>query len=162
VPDVTGPTFPPQVIGAWLQQNLATTAANVNLFTQVTVGPDDVVGYTFNDAQGQTCVGFAQTTAITSTVWNADYRCNLPGTPVIVGPALFALTNGEFYVVIYGYIDAQLGANAFAVEFPSGNSANGLLTRNGFIALQQGLEMPLRLIVIDQGGNQVVSPIPIQ
>jgi hypothetical protein len=162
VPDATGPTFPPQVIAAWLQQNLATTASNMNLFTQVTVGPDDVVGYTFNDPQGQTCVGFAQTTAATSTVWNADYRCNLPGTPVIAGPALFALTNGEFYVVIYGYIDAQLGASAFAVEFPSGKSANGLLVQNGLLALQQGLEMPLRLIIIDQGGNQVVPPIPIQ
>ena len=163
VAPVQGPTFPPDVIAQWLLANLGVTANGLTPFTQLQVGPDDIVGYTFQDSAGNSCVGFAQTTASTLQVWNGDYRCFAPGTPAIAAPLLFALTNNEFYVASYGYVDPALAptANAVAVQFPDGSSVNANLSNGGFVVLRQGLDFPTQAIAIEPTGNTVTT-IPVQ
>lgn len=161
---VTGATFPPELISNWLLQNFGLAATNLNLFTQLQVGPDNVVGYTFLDATGQTCAGFVLVTPAPPTIWNGDLRCVPVGNPVIVAPLLFALTNNEIYVAVYGYIDPAVAPNAggVAATFPDGGSITQLLTESGFVMLRQGLQFPNLLYVIDTSGNSLLDPIPIQ
>jgi hypothetical protein len=151
------------VIAQWLAANLRVVASNMVLFTQLQAGPNDIVGYTFQDAAGTPCVGFAQTTAVTLQVWNADYRCYPAGTQAIAAPLLFALTNNEFYVASYGYVDTSLlpTANAVAVQFPDSSTQNSFLNNGGFVVLRQGLDLPVQAFIIDANGNSVVT-IPVQ
>src|SRR5690606_2670438 len=107
------------------QQNLGVGMNGVSVYTQFQVGPDQVVGFSFQDLSAQTCAGFVLTTPATSTIWNGDYRCAAPGTQVIVGTLLFALTNNEFYVATFGTIDPNTLPNAggVAVDYPDGGNS---------------------------------------
>ena len=158
-----GVIFPPDVVVTWFQQNLGVAVTGLNLFTGFEVGPDYVIGFAFQDATAQNCTGFALTTLATASIWNGDYRCAAPGTQVIVGTLLFALTNNEFYVATYGTVDpgTMPGAGGVAITYPDGSSSNQFLSSNGFVMLRQGLELPVRLLVI--GTNEAtLADIPLQ
>ncbi|MFP4320958.1 MAG: hypothetical protein ACLFTK_00745 [Anaerolineales bacterium] len=162
-PPPTGPTFPPDTVGTFLAVNYGASPSDLTLFTQFSVGPDEIMGYRYTDATGQTCAGFAQAAANPPTVWNADFRCSPPGTQLTAGSTLFALTNGEFYVVAFGYVDPNTApnANAYAVTFPNGDALTNLLTNNGFVALRPGLDLPTQVNIITPEGNTVLTA-PLQ
>lgn len=159
----TAPTFPPQAISLWIQTNLGDTVNNIDLFTEFQAGPDHIIGFTYQNAADDTCAGFVLTTLATSTIWNGDRRCAPRGTAVIVAPLVFALTNNEFYVATYGWINPDVVANAggVAIQFPDGSSVNQLLISNGFVILRQGLDFPTQLVVADTNGN-LLTTVPIQ
>jgi hypothetical protein len=159
-PPPQGPNFPPDVISQWIGANLGTTASGLTLFYQVPVGPNDLVGYTFQDASGLTCVGFAQTTAATFQVWNADYRCYTTETQAIAAPLLFALTNNEFYAAGFGYVNTTLvsGASGVTMIFPDGNNVTTPIFGNGgFVMLRPGLELPTQAVVVDGSGTPLIT-----
>lgn len=158
-PPTVEPVLPTNNISAWIQQNFGVGVQTLQLFTQFEVGPDTMVGYTFLNPGGQTCVGWALTTLDGSTVWNADFRCAQASTTV-VGSSVLALTNNEFYVAVFGYVDPATipNANAMAAVFPNGESVNTFLTQNSFVQLRQGLDFPTRVVIIDAGGNNLAEP----
>jgi hypothetical protein len=120
------------------------------------------VGYTFQDASGLTCVGFAQTTASTLQVWNADFRCYTAETQAIAAPLLFALTNNEFYAAGFGYVNTALlpGASGVTMIFPDGNNVTTPIFGNGgFVMLRPGLELPTQAVVVDGSGNPITTVI---
>jgi hypothetical protein len=163
-------TFPPDIIAAWLQVDSNVSAVNnMRIFTQYKIGAnglfDDIIGFLFQDNGGQTCAGFAQTTAATATVWNATFSCVPPGIPLIVGsPSPFQLiSNGEFYTALYGYVDPSLNPSAggVAFEFTNRPGVGQNLINGGFVYLHPGIEFPYRLSVVDTGGNLLLQ-VPIQ
>ena len=159
-PPPSGPSFPPQAITDWLAANLAVVAVNLTPFIQLPVGPDDIVGYNFQDAAGNSCVGFAQTTASTTQVWNADYRCYGADTQALAAPLLFALTNNEFYAAGFGYVNITLLPTAanVTVVFPDGNNVTTpILGGGGFVMLRPGLELPIQAVVWDNANNQLIT-----
>lgn len=161
-PPSVGPTFPVDAISTWLS-GFGVTANNISLFTQLQAGPDDIVGYLFQDASGRPCVGFVLTTAATAQIWNGDYRCLTAGLPAVAAPLLFALTNNEFYVATYGYVDPVLlpTANAFAIVYQDGVNEGDLLTNYAFLRLRSGVQFPTQVVIIDAGGNTLATP-PVQ
>lgn len=167
-PPILGATFPSDVIVQWLQNSYGTPVSNLITFMQLQVGPDDVVGYTYQDVNGQRCAGVVLTTAATSQIWNGDVRCVPAGTAVIAGATLLALTNGEPYVATFIHVDPALlpDANAVAITFPDGsslpaNNADGILRFNGYVALKAGVQFPSNAVVIGQTEN-TLTQISIQ
>lgn len=166
-PVILGATFPVQAITTWLQTTFGTAPNNLATFMQLQVGPDDVVGYVYQDASGQQCAGVILTTAATGQIWNGHTRCVPMGTGIIAAATLLALTNGEPYVATYVYIDPAVlpGANAVAIQFPDGsslpaNNQDSILRNNGYIGMRSGFDFPSLVVVTDQGGNVLsqVSP----
>lgn len=164
-PPIEQPRFPPNVITEWLQQNMGVTVINNLVVTmQYQINLDDIVGFTFQDGAGQQCAGFAQTTAATLTVWISDYRCVPNGALLAVGQSPFALTSGDFFTAIYGWVDMGLtpSASAVAIEYPDGKSNNQLLTSGSFVILQAGVSLSPMLYVIDPNDNRAIDPILVQ
>ncbi|MBZ0308823.1 MAG: hypothetical protein K8I82_22340 [Anaerolineae bacterium] len=166
-PVILGPTFPPETITAWVQTTFGITPTGLIPFMQLQIGPDDVVGYTYQDASGQQCAGVILTTASTGQIWNGHTRCVPAGTGIIAVPALLALTNGEPYIATYIYVDPGIlpGASAVAIQFPDGsslptNNQDSLLRNNGYVGMKAGFDFPSLVIITDQGGNILsqVSP----
>ena len=155
---INSTTFPVGIIAQWLQ-TMGVTANNLTPFTQVQVGPDEIVGYVFQDPTMQRCVGWILATPATQQIWNGDYRCAPANTVAVTGTNLLALTNNEFYVISYGYVDPNTAptANAISVMFPSGASLGQLLTNRGFIVLQPGLSNPSQGFIVDANGNAVAN-----
>ncbi len=166
-PPILGATFPPETISAWLQATFGLPVTNLTTFMQLQVGPDDIVGYTYQDVNGQRCAGVVLTTAATGQIWNGDVRCVPAGTAVIAAPTLLALTNGEPYVATFIHVDTNLlpNANAVAIVFPDGsslpaNNADSVLRFNGFVAMRAGFDFPTSVIITDAGGNILTQVSP--
>jgi hypothetical protein len=165
-PPIEQPRFPPNVVAQWLQANTPNTPVvnNLVITMQYQINLDDILGFTFQDGAGQNCAGFAQTTIATLTVWLSDYRCVPVGAQLAAGQVPFALTSGDFFTAIYGWVDRSLfpGASAVAIEYPDGRSNNQLLTEGTFVILQEGISLSPTLFVIDTNGNLVGDRIIVQ
>lgn len=151
-------TFPVGLIGQWLQTQ-EMVASNLTPFTQVQVGPDEIVGYVFQDPTGQRCVGWIIAIPATQEILSGDYRCAPTTAAAVTGTTILALTNNEPYVIAYGYVDPNIAptANAIAVVFPNGTSLGQLLTNRGFVVLQPGLITPTSGVIMDANENTVAN-----
>jgi len=155
--------FPPGLIAAWLQSQ-GITVSNLTPFTQIQLGPDDLIGFSFNDAAGQLCAGVVQVIMATQQILTSQVACQPVGTTAVVGNLLFGLTNnGSPYVATFGYVDLAVAPNAggVSVVFPDGTSKNQLLTNNGFVVTQPGFSFPSQAVIMEQNGN-LITIVPLQ
>jgi hypothetical protein len=141
------------------------TPSNLDLFTQLKVGPDDIVGFTFQDSNGQNCVGFVLATFTTQQIWNGDYRCVPIGAQGLAAPLVFALTNNEFYVATYGYLDPLLLPNVggIAVQFVNGDNITQFLGgEEAFVVLRRGVDFPAQVVVTNNTNGDTLTVLPVQ
>jgi hypothetical protein len=159
----TDVSFPTDRIAQWVQATYNAQATNVRTFVRLTVGPNDLVGYLL-ESGGLTCIGFILITPADLQIWNGDVRCKAADSSAIAGAFPVALTNNEFYVVSYIYVDpaAYPNANATSFIFPDGSSIpagndTAILQDNAFLAARAGLVFPTTAFIYDANANNLAQ-----
>lgn len=138
------------------------TPADLQIWYDQPQGPDQLQGFSYNNANGLPCAGFLLT-ALVGGVWQPNNGAILcaPQADVnaLASVLLFATTDGQPYTIVFGRVEDPT-ITAIAVVYSDGSNQSATPFMGGFLLVKAGVLSVNTITAINSEGNTIIPNIP--
>jgi len=138
------------------------TANNLRVWYDQPLGPDQIQGFSYDNASGLPCAGFLATSAASGVIQptNGAIVCgDQPGIPALAAMWHFPTSDGQPYTLVFGRVEDPAIA-AIAVVYSDNTNQMTTPSLGGFLVPQPGILGVNLITAISQEGNTVIDNIP--
>jgi len=151
----------PAALVAEFIQRRGDQPANVVIWADQRLEPDQLLAFNYTSAAGQRCAGFMLSAAPGTPSDNGAVACaDDPAAGAFAGTTLFLTSDGQPYSILFGQVfDPTIAA--IAAVYADGNSAQTQPIQGGYAIVTPGITEVSTITAIDPTGNTVIPTIPI-
>jgi hypothetical protein len=161
-PAVTSGGAPPVTNTAFVDQFIRArgdTPTNLQVWYGAAQGPDQLYGYSYLSATGQSCTGFLLTPIVGGVEQPSLNGAQVCGAAPMAGLAFPLTSDGLLYTLIFGVVNDPT-ITAVAVVYSDGNYQTVSPMMGGFLIIRPGVLGASTITAVNQQGNTVIPNIP--
>lgn len=134
--------------------------ANVAIWADQRLEPDQLQAFTYTGAAGQPCAGFLVSAVQGAASDNGAVACaDDPAAGAFAGVTLFLTSDGQPHSIVFGQVfDPTIAA--VAAIYADGTSAQTQPVQGGFAIVTPGIAEVSAITAIDPTGSTVIPSIP--